>query len=462
MKVNPNIFRRYDIRGIYPLEINEEIAYLIGRAFVKFLGKKHPKIVVGMDNRLSSPSLFKSLTKGILEEGANVIDIGLVTSPMFYFGVSHFGFDGGVQTTASHNPPEYNGFKFVREQAIPISIESGLKELKKIIEKNSFRSISKKSKKIKKKNFLEDYLNFNFKLANLDEIKPLKIVIDTANAVSGIDLKALFKILPCKVYHLFSELDGNFPNHYPDTSIKENLRFLQREVKKRKADFGIALDGDGDRVIFIDEKGGIIRGDLITVLLAQELLKENPGEKIFYEVRSSQIVKEIVKKEGGVPILGRAGHSLIKEQMREENIFFAGELSGHYFFKEIGFFEAPLLVILKILNIISKENKPISKIIQPFKIYFQSGELNFKIKNKKRKIKEIEQYYKSKNVKKILHLDGITIEGSGWWFNLRASATEDLLRLNIEAKTKKLLEEKKKEISSFLQFRGSPSSPRFL
>ena len=447
MKINPNIFRTYDIRGIYPSEINEETAYFLGRAFPKFLGKKNLKIVVGRDNRLSSPLLFKSLTKGLLEEGANVIDIGLSTSPGLYFSVAHFGFDGGVQITASHCHREFNGFKLVREQAIPLSIETGLRELKKIIGKNSFRTHSKKSGKIEKKNFLENYLNFHFKLADLDEIKPLKIVIDTANTVSGLDLQALLKRLPGKIYHLFSELDGNFPNHPPNPLIKENLRFLIKEIKNKKADLGLALDGDGDRIIFIDEKGKIIRGDFITALIGQELLKENPGRKILYEVRSSQVVKEVILKNRGVPILGRAGHSLIKEQMAKENIFFAGELSGHYCFKEIGFFEAPLLVILKLLKIMSRENKPLSKIIQPFKIYFQSGELNFKVKNQERKIEKIEEYYKTKDVKEILHLDGITVKGRGWWFNLRHSGTEDLLRLNIEAKTKKLLEQKKKQLT---------------
>lgn len=457
--VNSKIFRAYDIRGIYPSEINQETAYLIGRAFVKFLIKeaknkiKKLKIVVGRDNRFSSNILFKNLIKGILQEGGNVLDLGLCSTPRFYFSTIFAKADGGIQITASHNPPQYNGFKLTKEKAIPISQESGLYEIQKIIEKGNFKSLTKKAGTIQKKDFLKNYIDFNFKLAkieNLKKFKCYKVVVDTANAVSGIDIKALFKRLPCRFFHLFSKLDGTFPNHNPDPIIEENLRFLFKEIKKKKADLGVAFDGDGDRIIFVDEKGKIIRGDFITALIAQELLKENEGQKILFEVRSSKVVKETILKNKGIPILGKAGHSLIKERMRKEDILFAGELSGHYFFKEIGFFEGSLLVLLMVLKIMEREKKPISQIIEPFKIYFQSGEINFQIKEKERKLKEIEKYF-SKKAKNVLKIDGLTMEFSDWWFNLRPSNTEDLLRLNIEAATKKILEEKKKEIINLLK-----------
>ena len=451
-KINPKIFRAYDIRGIYPQELNEKTAFLLGKAFVKFLKKKNPNILVSRDNRLSSKSLFNSLTKGILNGGGNIIDIGLSSTPRFYFSVLKSLTDGGIQITASHNPSNYNGFKLVKEKSIPISIDTGLGEIKEIIEKEEYNEKIFSKGKVTKKDFLEKYIDFNLKLANLkrlSQLKFLKIVLDSANAVSGLDVKALFKKLPCKTFYLFNKLDGRFPNHQPDPTIKENLRFLITEIKKRKADLGIALDGDGDRVVFIDEKGEVARGDFITALIAQELLKEKPKEKILYEVRSSWVVRETIIKNKGVPILGKAGHSLIKERMRKENILFAGELSGHYFFRDIGFFEGPLLVILEILKILAKEKKPFSEIVQPFKKYFQSGEINFEVKEKEKKIEEIEQFYRKK-AKKIVKIDGLTLEFRDWWFNLRPSNTEDLLRLNLEAKEKNILEEKIKEISSLI------------
>jgi len=451
-KIDPKIFRAYDVRGLYPEELNEKTAFFIGQALVRFLKKKNPKILVSRDNRLSSKPLFNSLTKGILKKGGEIVDIGLSSTPRFYFSVIKSLADAGIQITASHNPSNYNGFKLVRKKAIPISGETGLKEIKEIIEKGDFNKRVFKKEKIIKKDFFKEYIDFNFKLAgfkNFENLKSFKVVVDTANAVSGIDLKALFKKLPCQVFHLFSELDGSFPNHQPDPLLKENLKFLIREIKKRKANLGIALDGDGDRVVFVDEKGKTIRGDFITALIAKELLKEKPKEKILYEVRSSWIVRETILKNNGIPILGRAGHSLIKEKMREKNILFAGELSGHYFFREIGFFEGPLLVILEMLKILVKEKKSLSEIIKPFEIYFQSGEINFKVKDKEKKIEKIEKYY-SKKAKKIIKIDGLTLEFNDWWFNLRPSNTEDLLRLNLEAKTKDILEKKTKEITSLI------------
>ena len=460
MEIDSKIFRAYDIRGAYPQQINGKTAFLIGKAFVEFLTtvskKKNQKlkIVVGRDNRFSSKNLFKSLVKGILENGANVLDIGLSSTPRFYFSVIHSKTDGGIQITASHNPPQYNGFKITREKAIPVSGESGLGEIKRIIENNDFNKISfKKKGKVEKKEFLKEYIDFNLRLSKIKDFKkfkPYKIVIDTANAVSGLDVKNLFKKLPCKIFHLFSKLNGNFPNHNPDPLIKENLRFLIKEVKEKKAHLGVAFDGDGDRIIFVDEKGEIIRGDFITALIAQELLKEKPGQKILYEVRSSQIVRETIIKNRGVPILGKAGHSLIKEKMRKENILFAGELSGHYFFKEIGFFEGSLLVLLMVLKVLEREKESISEIINPFKVYFQSGEINFETKDKEEKLKKIEKHF-LKKAKNILRIDGLTMEFSDWWFNLRPSNTEDLLRLNIEAKTKKILREKKKEMTKLIK-----------
>ncbi len=459
-KINPAIFRAYDIRGIYPHELNERVAYLIGSAFVKFLKKTNLNIVVGRDNRLSSPSLFSALTKGIIDQGANVIDIGLSTTPMLYFATAYFKSDGGIEISASHNPPQYNGFKLVKKEAIPIGEKSGIKEIKGLVLGARFKS--SKRGKIMKNKVLKEYLTFNLQNFDLGKMKGLKIVIDTANAVAGILVPKIFGKTNFKIYHLFPELDGNFPNHFPDPLIKKNLRALQKEVKNKKANLGVAFDGDGDRIIFLDERGKIIPGDLITALLSEIILERNPNKKILCDIRSSNIVKETIKRAAGRPIVSRIGHTLIKEKMRAEGIFFAGEFSGHYYLKKHYFCEAPIFILLKILETLSLTGKGLSELIQPFKKYFHSGEINFKfsfrnlgnfgIKNRVRGKNEIleimEKRYKNG---KINHLDGIRIDFKNWWFLVRLSQTEPVLRLVIEARTKEIFEEKKKELIELIK-----------
>lgn len=447
--LDQSIFKAYDVRGLYPDELNEETAYLIGRAFVEFLGKPNPNIVVGRDARLSSPQLSKELIRGIREEGGNVIDIGLSTTPMLYFTVAHYKFDGGIETTASHNPGQDNGFKFVREEAIPISENTGLEKIKDLA-LVSGHPPSGEPGKLTKKEIITDYIDFNLKFIDLTKINPLKIVIDTANAVPGIVVEEIMVRLPCKVSYLFKELDGNFPNHEPDPLVKENLKPLQKEVQRKKADLGVTFDGDGDRMILIDEKGECISGDLITALMAEIILKENPGAKILYDLRSSQIVAEIIKKNGGIPIIYKVGHSLIKEKMRKENIVFAGELSAHFYLKDSYFFEAPFFVLFKILRRISQTKKNLSELIKPFRKYYHSGEINFEVKpgDKEKIINNLADYYSQG---KIFFLDGIRVDFEDWWFNVRPSHTLNSLRLNLEAKSKELLEKKAKELISLIK-----------
>lgn len=452
MKIAPEIFRAYDIRGIYPSTLNEEVAYLIGRAFIKFLKKRKPKIVVGRDGRLSSPQLFKALTKGIVKQGGNVVDIGLSITPMLYFAVAYFKFDGGIQISASHNPPQYNGFKLVREKAIPISGSTGIKEIKKLVLAGNFKTKRLQPSRhpvgrMLAKKVLKEYIAFNLKDFNLKTIKPLKIVIDTANAVPGIVVPELFKKTNCKIYHLFSKLDGSFPNHFPSPHEEKNLKAIKKEVLKKKADLGIAFDGDGDRIIFVDEKGKMVPGDLITALLAKLILKKNPGEKVLCDVRSSNVVRDVVKENGGVVVIGRIGHSFIKERMRKENIIFQGELNGHYYLRSHYFCEAPFFAIFKVLEEMSKTGKKISELVKPFQRYSHSGEINFKVKNKKKVLKTLEKKFKNG---KVLKIDGLRIDFPDWWFNARPSHTEPVLRLVVEATTKKLMIEKKKELSSFI------------
>lgn len=450
MKINSSIFKAYDIRGVYPSEINEEAAYLIGRAFIEFLSrgrKRKLKIAVGRDNRSSSRPLFRGLIKGIRDEGADVIDVGLSTTPMLYFGVAHYKLDGGINITASHNPSQYNGFKLVGGKSVPISGAGGLPEIQAIISKINAPGAVLGA--LKRKEILDDYLKFNFKEVDLSEIKPFKLVIDTANAVGIIPAREFFKKIPGKSHFLFPELDGNFPNHLPDPLKKENLRWLQEDVIKREADLGIAFDGDADRVIFIDESGEIIQPDFITGLLSSLLLKKKRGGKILYDVRSSNIVRETIGKCGGIPLMSRIGHSFIKERMRKENIVFAGEFSGHYYFKKHFFCESPFFAILYILEAMSAENKKMSELLKPFRRYFHSGELNFEVGDKQKKLRELKNRYSGG---KILGIDGLRIDFPDWWFLVRPSQTEPLLRLVLEAKTRKLMEKKKKELTALINF----------
>ena len=436
-----SIFKAYDIRGKYPSEIGGKVAFKIGKAVVKFLRKKNPNIVIGRDNRLSSSFLSKKLKQGILAQGGNVIDISLATTPLLYFSVFYGKYDGGINITASHNPSCYNGFKIVKRKAVPVGWKTGLKQIKELVEKEKFEE-TLKGKELKK-SFLKDYIEFNQVGFNFKKMKLFKIVIDTANAVPGIITSRIFKKTPFKIYPIFNKLIGSFPNHDPDPLISKNLKQLQNQVKKRKANLGIAFDGDGDRIIFIDEKGAIVRADLILSLISEILLKEKKGSKILYDIRSSNIVRETIEKNNGKAIMGRVGHSFIKVKMREEDIYFGGELSGHYYFKKNSFCEAPFFVLFKILEYLSHTEKSFSEVIKPFQKYYHSGEMNFKVRDKEKKIKELEERYKKG---KISHLDGLRCDFSNWWFSARLSNTEPLLRLVIEAKSKDLMEKKKKEI----------------
>jgi phosphomannomutase len=453
MTVNPKIFKAYDIRGIYPEELNEQTARLVGRAFVEFLrtSSQNPEklnIVVGRDNRLSSPVLHRHLIRAITKAGANVIDIGLSTTPMFYFTVAHFGYDGGIQITASHNPWQYNGFKLVGVQARPISGKTGLSSIKKLVQAAAIQpEPQRKAGFVRRKKVIKDYLNFNLKEIDSRKLKPLLVAVDTTNAVSGLLVPELFRKIRPNAFYLFLELDGRFPNHPPDPLVKGSLRKLKKEIKKRKADLGVAFDADGDRIIFVTEKGEEISADLITALISQLILRESPGQKILYDVRSSNIVPQAIRAAGGRPVMGRVGHSFITERMRKENILFAGEHSGHYYHRKNHFCEFPLFVLLKILEELSQSGKRISQLIKPFQIYYHSGEINFKVKDKKKVLEKLERKFKAGKISKI---DGLRIDFKDWWFNCRPSHTEPFLRLVLEAKTKKLMEERKKELTSLI------------
>jgi len=443
--MNTKIFKAYDIRGIYPEDLNEEAAYKIGAAFAIYIkkvsNKNNPQIVVGRDNRLSSDSLFEQLSKGIISQGADVINIGLSATPTLYFAVANYNYDGGINLTASHNPKEYNGLKMVREKGIPLSEALGIGEIKDLAISDLVPSET--LGRIIKKDILEDYVLINKDKEDFD----IKVIVDTANSVSGVLIPKMFDQV--NLTHIFSELDGSFPNHEPDPLIKENIESFKKKVVEDKFDLGISFDGDGDRVFFVDEKGEVVSSDMILSLIASIILKNNTSEKILYDLRCSNVVKETIEGLGGEAVISRVGHSFIKALMKEKDVFFGAEYSGHYYLKQgDSYYEAPYFVIFQILKEMKRSGKKLSELIGPFKKYYHSGEINFKVENKEEVIKELENKYSDG---KLLTIDGVRIDFDDWWFSIRSSNTEPILRLIVEGRTKEKMEEKLKEIEQIIQ-----------
>jgi len=430
-----NIFKAYDIRGKYPDEINEELSSKLGFAIAKFLGSN--KVVIGRDIRKSAPSCTNALQDGILNV-ADVVNLGVVTTPMLHFAIDKFHLPAGVMVTASHNPPEYIGFKICKGKT-PIYEKNGLKKIESMIKKLDLEKLDAKKAVVQEKNILNDYkkhiLSFIKKRANL------KVVVDTSNGSTGIFFNKIFENLPIKIIPLYFEPDGNFPNHDPNPLKDENIKSASKAVLENKADLGVVFDGDGDRCIFIDEKGKRIPSDIITILLAKEALDNYKNPTIVYDLRSSWIVKEEIEKLGGIPIRERVGHPFMKQTMRKYNAIVGGEVSGHYYFKENFFNDSGLVTYVKILNYIASEKRKISEIIEPFKKYYSTGEISFFVEDKDTLMSKVEKLFHNGKKDK---LDGLTIEFDDWWFNLRKSNTEPLLRLNLEAKSKEVLEKSKK------------------
>ena len=355
MKINSKIFKAYDVRGVYGQDLDKETAYLLGHAYVELRSKDGKtgelNIVVAEDMRLSSPQLKSSLINGLTEAGANVIDIGLASTPTFYFAVANYGYDGGIVVSASHNPAEWNGFKLVREKALPISGESGIYFLRDKVIGGDFKLGKTAGKILKKDDVLKDQIKYDLKFVDLSKIKPLKIVVDSANGMGAQYVEELFKHLPSELIKMNFKLDGTFPAHEADPIKKENIIDLQEKVIEEKADLGIAIDGDGDRIFFIDNNGEVIGQSIIRGVLAMIFLREKPGVKICYDIRPGRITRDLIEENGGTPIVTRVGHSLIKEQAIKEGAYFAGESSGHFFLNmDIGCFEVPVIIILKLLQ----------------------------------------------------------------------------------------------------------------
>lgn len=453
---SPEIFHSYDIRGTYPDALNGQDAYLIGRAYIHFLdkhtNKEHYTIAVGRDSRISSPELFEGFARGVREEGADIIDLGLITTPMLYYGVASLGCDGGAMITASHNPNPYNGLKLTREHAIPIGGDSGLYWMRDFIEKTDIAQLPKAKAEgsVSEQSIRDAYVDFNLQTAKIerDEFRGMRVAVDAGNGVGGPMIQDLLEAVGVTMKGLYMEPDGQFPNHIPDPLIAENIKDLQEFIKEQQdIQIGIALDGDADRVVLLDENANPVSGDILTAFIAQIILRDNPMEKILYDVRSSNIVPESITQNGGTPIVSRIGHAHIKPAMREENILFGGEFSGHYFWGQNLFFETPFVVVLLVLKELKGTGKKLSELIVPFQKYAYSGEINFAIEQKEKKIQELKQKYVEGT---LLEIDGARIDFEDWWFLARPSNTESLLRLVIEAKTPELLEQKRKEITEII------------
>lgn len=455
--INPKIFKAYDIRGIYPTEFNEESVYTIAKAFYSFfsnrLQKKNLTVVVGGDMRVSTPSLLERVEKALVESGADVVDIGIVSTPTFYFAVRHYNYDCGIQISASHNPKEYNGLKAVLnkpEGLVKIGKNTGLDEVRQIADSGNFRIGETNGKISKKEGILEEEVKNAFEVIRPGIIKPLTIVADPANAMGATYLEALFSKLPCRLVRMNFELDGSFPAHQADPLQFDTLRDLQRRVVEEKADLGIAPDGDGDRIFFVDEKGVIVPASVTTAIIIRELLKKYPGIKVGFDTRYIWSPLKAAKEEGGIPVITKVGHALITETMHEENLFYAGESSGHNYWSFAGGAESSIAVVLTILDTISRENKKMSEIVEEVRGSYESGEVNFKLSTTdeaRRKIQLLKEVFKDG---KISMIDGLSVNFGDWRFNLRASNTEPLIRLNVESKTAELTEKKKNELSQMI------------
>lgn len=427
MQVNPAIFKAYDIRGIYPTELNEEIAYLIGRAFVTFLGAE--TVIVGRDMRTSGPVLFDAVTRGIIDQGADVVDIGMVSTDQYYFACTQLGFPG-MMVTASHNPKQYNGFKMVRRMPYLLSGDEGIQDLRRLVESEAFPTPTRRGQR-REYDFKAQFVQKVLSLIDVEAIKPLKVIVDTGNGMVGPILQEVYAHLPIQLTGMYLDPDGTLPNHGLDPLMPENRAELQQRVKDEGADIGFAFDGDGDRFFAIDDRGEFISGDFLTAILGRYLLEKEPGAKIIYDVRASWAVPDEVRAAGGIPLIERVGHAFIKRRMANEDAIFAGEVSGHYYFKAFAFADSGIIPSLYLLEMLSKRGVKMSELLSRLESrYFISGEINSRVSDVAAKLNEIAERYSDGKIERI---DGISVSYDTWHFNVRGSNTEPLIRLNLES-----------------------------
>jgi phosphomannomutase len=444
--IDPASFKAYDVRGIYPGQLDEEGAYAIGRAYVDEFSPS--TIAVGRDMRVSGRTMAKAVCEGAADAGADVLDIGMVGTEMLYFAVGELGLDGGIAVTASHNPKEYTGMKIVRAGALPVGGESGLLAVRDRAVAAQWRDAARGE--IRPEDIWGRFVDRVLSFIDVESLRPLKIVIDAANGMAGAMLPPVLERLPMlEVVRCYFEPDGTFPNHEPNPLLPENREFIVSKTREEGADFGVAFDGDADRCFFVDDTGEFVPGDFITALFAKSILAREPGGKVIYDVRASWAVPEAIRAAGGEPLVNRVGHAFIKQRMREEGAVFGGEVSAHYYFRDFSQADSGTVPFLLMCELVSRRGK-LSEVLAPFRsTYFITGEINTPVPDVDAKLEELELAFGPGG--KVSHLDGLSVEAEDWHFNVRPSNTEPLLRLNLEARSQELMEAKRDEIVALIR-----------
>jgi phosphomannomutase len=441
--LDPKVFKAYDVRGIYRDQLDEEGAYAIGRAYAEHFEPR--KIAVGWDMRVSSPAMADAVMRGASDAGVDVLELGMVGTEMLYFAVGDLGLDGGVEVTASHNPKEYTGMKIVRRGALPVGGESGLLEIRDRALASTEQPSVAKPGTVERYDVWPSFVERVLSFVDVDAIRPLRVVIDAANGMAGAMLPPVLERLPVEAVRCFFEPDGTFPNHEPNPLLPENREFIVRKTLEEGADLGVAFDGDADRCFFVDDTGEFVPGDFVTALLAGSILEKEPGAKVIYDLRASWAVPETVERAGGVPLVNRVGHAFIKHRMRKEDAAFAGEVSGHYYFRDFSQADSGVVPFLLMLELVSKKGQKLSEILRPYRErYFITGELNTPVADVPLKLQELKERFGPEG--EVSHLDGISIDAADWHMNVRPSNTEPLLRLNLEARSRELMERKRDEV----------------
>ena len=446
--LDPSVFKAYDVRGLYPSELDEDGAYRVARAYAEHFEPR--AVAVGRDVRLSSPPILAAVTDGIVDAGADAVELGLVGTEMLYHAVAELGLDGGICVTASHNPKEYTGMKIVRRGALPVGGDSGLLEIRARAEAG-FEAVRRRGV-VRDEDVWQSFVDKVLSFVDVDAIRPLRVVIDAANGMAGVMLPPVLAHLPqLDVTRCYFDPDGRFPNHEPNPLLPENREFIIGKVKEEGADLGVAYDGDADRCFFVDDGGEFVPGDFVTALLAQAVLAKAPGEKVIYDVRASWGVPEAIERAGGIPLVNRVGHAFIKQRMRAEGAVFAGEVSAHYYFRDFSQADTGVVPFLVMLELVSRAGVGLSELLRPFRErYFLTGEINTPVEDVPLKLQELKERYGAQGGR-LSHLDGLSVEFDDWHCNVRPSNTEPLLRLNLEALSEGLMVEKRDEILELIR-----------
>lgn len=456
MPITPNqkpetyaLFKTYDVRGIAPTDLDPDVAYAVGRALVAYL--QPSEVVVGRDMRVSGEALAGALIDGIRDQGADVVDVGLVSTDALYFAVGKYGYAAGVMITASHNPPQYNGFKICREEARALSLDEGIGQIRDLVITGAISDPPDGRRgDLIRKDIIQDYVDRAISLVDVSTFKPFKVVVDAGNGMAGKTIPTLFDKLPCELVPLYFELDGTFPNHLANPIDPKNMVDLQAAVRQHGADLGVAFDGDADRMFVVDEKGDLIGGDITTAMVAISILEREPGAAICYNLICSRSVPETITAHGGRPVRTPVGHSLIKKIMREEDAVFGGEHSGHYYFRDNWYADSGLFAMLSVLQLMSRAGQPLSGVAGPIDTRFRSGEINLEIEDKTAAIERVKRHFEEAGGQ-IDEFDGLTVQMADRWLNIRASNTEPLLRVNVEGDTVGAMEALRDEVLSLIR-----------